>query len=52
VLGLAPGLDPTTDAAQSSFYASGPRLVILLGVPFLLISAWALRHVNPQRRED
>jgi MFS family permease len=52
LIGLAPGLNPTTDAAQSTFYASGPRLVILLGVVFLVISAWALRHVNPQRRED
>jgi MFS family permease len=52
LIGLAPGLDSKTDAAQSSFYASGPRLVILLGVVFLLISAWALRHVNPTRRED
>jgi MFS family permease len=52
VIGLAPGLNPTTDAAQSSFYALGPRLVILLGVVFLVISAWALTHVNPQRREE
>ncbi len=52
VAGLAAGLDPTTDAAQSSFYASGPRLVILLGVVFFAISAWALRHVDPARRED
>jgi hypothetical protein len=52
IIGLAPGLSPETDAAQSSFFASGPRLVILLGVPFLLISAWALRHVDERRRED
>ena len=52
VVGLAAGLDPTIDAKQSSFYGLGPRLVILLGVLFFLISAWALRHVNPQRRED
>ena len=37
---------------QSSFYATGPRFVILIGVVFYLISAWALRHVDPTRRED
>lgn len=52
VAGLAAGLDPATDASQSQFYALGPRLVILLGVVFFVISAWALRHVNPARRED
>ena len=52
VIGLAPGLDPTTDASQSSFYALGPRLVILLGVVFLVISALALTRVDEQRRED
>ena len=52
VVGLAAGLDPTTNADQSSFYATGPRLVILLGVVFLIISAWALRHVDERRRED
>ena len=52
VIGLAAGLDPTTSADQSSFYATGPRLVILLGVVFLVISAWALRHVDERRRED
>jgi MFS family permease len=52
VIGLAAGLDPTTSADQSSFYATGPRLVILLGVVFFVISAWALRHVDERRRED
>ena len=52
IIGLAAGLDPTTNAEHSSFYASGPRLVILLGVVFLVISAWALRHVDERRRED
>jgi len=52
VIGLAPGLDPQVDAPQSTFYALGPRLVILLGVIFFAISAWALTHVNPQRREE
>jgi MFS family permease len=52
VIGLAPGLDPAVDSGQSSFYALAPRLVILLGVIFFIISAWALRHVNPQRREE
>jgi MFS family permease len=52
VVGLAPGLDPQTHAPQSAFYALGPRLVILIGVVFFLISAWALRHVDPTRRED
>jgi MFS family permease len=52
VAGLAAGLDPSTDADQSSFYALGPRLVILLGVAFLVVSAWALRHVDERRRED
>jgi MFS family permease len=52
VIGLAAGVDPTTNAEQSAFYASGPRLVILLGVVFFVISAWALRHVDERRRED
>ncbi len=52
VIGLAPGLDPKVDSAESSFYALAPRLVILLGVLFFAISAWALTHVNPQRREE
>jgi MFS family permease len=52
IIGLAAGLDPARDASQSSYYGLGPRLVILLGVPFLIVSAWALRHVDPQRRED
>jgi len=52
IVGLAPGLDPRVDAPQSSFYELGPRLVILLGVAFFLISAWALRKVDPTRRED
>jgi hypothetical protein len=52
LIGLAPGLDPTVDSPQSSFYALGPRLVILMGVPFFIISGWALRHVDERRRED
>jgi hypothetical protein len=52
IFGMAPGLDPQTQADQSSFYAVGPRLVILIGVVFLIVSAWALRHVDPTRRED
>ncbi|MDL2335920.1 MAG: MFS transporter, partial [Chloroflexota bacterium] len=52
IVGLAAGMNPATDASQSSFYALGPRLVILLGVVFFVISAWALRRVNPARRED
>jgi MFS family permease len=52
VMGLAAGMDPATSADQSSFYATGPRLVILLGVVFFVISAWALRHVDELRRED
>jgi MFS family permease len=52
IVGLAPGLNPKTDAPESAFYALGPRLVILIGVVFLAISAWALRHVDPSRRED
>jgi MFS family permease len=52
ISGLAPGLDPQTQADQSTYYAIGPRLVILVGVVFLVISAWALRHVDPTRRED
>jgi MFS family permease len=52
VLGLPAGADPQTQASESSFYAAGPRIVILIGVAFYLISAWALRHVDPTRRED
>ena len=52
IIGMAPGLDPQTQADQSTFYALGPRLVILLGVVFFAISAWALRRVDPTRRED
>jgi Na+/melibiose symporter-like transporter len=52
VAGLPAGLDPATQSDQSSFYASGPRIVILIGIAFYLISAWALRHVDPTRRED
>jgi MFS family permease len=52
VIGLAPGLNPQVDAPQSSFYSIGPRLVILVGLVFFAISAWALRHVDPSRRED
>ena len=52
IAGLAPGLDPLTDAPQSTMYGLGPRLVILLGVVFFAISAWALRHVDETRRED
>ena len=52
IIGLAAGLDPGLDAHQSSFYATGPRLVILLGVAFFVISAWALRHVDERRREN
>jgi len=52
VLGLPAGADPQTDADQSTFYATGPRIVILIGLAFYIISAWALRHVDPTRRED
>jgi MFS family permease len=52
LVGLPPGADAQTQADQSSFYAVGPRLVILIGVAFYIISAWALRHVDPTRRED
>jgi MFS family permease len=52
IVGLAPGLNPQVDAPQSSFYSLGPRLVILIGLVFFAISAWALRHVDPTRRED
>jgi MFS family permease len=52
IIGLAPGLDWQLDAPSSSFYALAPRLVVLLGVIFFAISAWALRHVDPTRRED
>jgi MFS family permease len=52
IIGLAPGLDPQTQSDQSTYYAIGPRLVILIGVVFFAISAWALRHVDPTRRED
>ena len=51
VVGLPAGLDPATQSDQSSFYASGPRIVILIGIAFYLISAWALHHVDPTRRE-
>jgi MFS family permease len=52
IVGLTAGMDPAVDAPQSAFYATGPRLVILLGVVFFVISAWALRHVDERRRED
>ncbi|HEY7599667.1 MAG TPA: MFS transporter [Candidatus Limnocylindrales bacterium] len=52
VSGLPAGVDPQTGAPESSMYELGPRLVILLGVVFFAISAWALRHVDPTRRED
>jgi MFS family permease len=52
LVGLPAGLDPQTDAPASTFYDLGPRLVILLGVAFFLVSAWALRHVDETRRED
>jgi MFS family permease len=52
LVGLPAGVDPLTQADQSSFYSSGPRIVILIGAVFYLISAWALRHVDPTRRED
>jgi MFS family permease len=52
LVGLPPGADVQTQADQSSFYAVGPRLVILIGVAFFIVSAWALRHVDPTRRED
>ncbi len=52
LVGLPAGLDPQVAAPQSSFYGLGPRLVILMGVIFFVISAWALTHVNPQRREE
>jgi len=52
LVGLPPGADAQTQADQSSFYAIGPRLVILIGVAFFIVSAWALRHVDPTRRED
>ena len=52
LVGLPAGADAQTESDQSSFYGLGPRLVILLGVIFFAISAWALRHVDPTRRED
>jgi len=52
ILGLPAGADPQTEADQSTFYAAGPRIVILIGVAFYIVSAWALRHVDPTRRED
>ena len=52
LIGLPPGANAQTEADQSSFYAVGPRLVILIGVAFFIVSAWALRHVDPTRRED
>jgi MFS family permease len=52
LIGLPAGADPQTEADQSSFYAIGPRLVVLIGFVFFVISAWALRHVDPTRRED
>jgi hypothetical protein len=49
---LPAGADPQTEADQSTFYATGPRIVILIGWRSTSISAWALRHVDPTRRED
>jgi MFS family permease len=52
LVGLPAGLDAQTDAPASAYYELGPRLVILIGVGFFVISAWALRKVDPTRRED
>jgi MFS family permease len=51
--GLPPELRDVPEAAsQSTLYAAAPRIVMALGVVYLLIAAWALRKVDETRRDD
>jgi len=51
--GLPPDLRGVPDSGPSSaFYALAPRIAMGLTLIFLIISAFALRHVDEHRRDD
>ena len=53
LLGLPPELWSVPNSGpQSAFYAVAPRVALGLTVVFLLVSAFALHHVDERRRED
>ena len=51
LIGMPPGAPPEA-APMSSLYEAGPRVAVGLTLAFFAISAWALGHVDPTRRED
>jgi hypothetical protein len=51
--GLPPELHGIPEAAeQSTLYAAAPRIVMALGIVYLVIAVLALRNVDERRRED